>query len=83
MTDMIRVYIRINIRRDTGSTHVEASVPQCWWTRDAKPPGHIHGFDEADIFRQINLRDLAAEFAKKKQNFLLLSNSITPNADCT
>jgi len=24
------------------------------------------GFEEADIFRQINSRDLAAEFAKKK-----------------
>jgi len=25
-----------------------------------------HGFDEADIFRQINFQDLAAEFAKKE-----------------
>jgi len=34
------------------------------WRRAAGP--HNHGFDEADIFRQINFRDLAAEFEKKK-----------------
>jgi len=40
-----------------------------------------HGFDKADIFRQINFRDLAVEFAKKKRESFLLLNSITPNAD--
>ena len=33
------------------------------------PVRHMHGFVEADIFRQGNFQNLAAEFAKKSRKF--------------
>ena len=32
----------------------------------------LHGFEEADIFRQINFWDLAAEFAKEERRLTML-----------